>query len=370
MAPRDRRALFVGAGAVIVVLLIRFAIMPLAAYATRLSRDTDHQERLLQRDRQLIAHAAEASTGSERLRSQAKEIARNADPILLQEDFEQTLRTIAAGWAVDLDGLQWLDVERLSSGIGAMRVQLGGRTDFEGVLGFLWTVEQGAALVVIERIDLNVDVAASASPTGMETLRWAASIRVYFDAGMPALPDTHSSSITASAANATTSGTGELRPALVSLPGPHEAPDATALPAAAPPHAHPRSAGTVRHVPTFLPLTVDEITQAVEADPFNPLRRRPAIRYSGSADIAPVEPDVEIMDDFSQLPTITLLGTSVNGATNTAIIRVGDSAARLVAEGDTLDGLHVLRIERSRATVVAADSTLTLFLKYSRTAHQ
>lgn len=201
MSPRDRRALLVGAGAVAIVLLLRFAAMPLAAYALRLSRDLDRQERLLQRDRQVIAHAADSAAGSDRPRLHAKEIARSDDPILLQEEFEKTLRTIAAGWAVDLDGLQWLDVERLPAGIGAMRVQPGGHTDFEGVLGFLWTIEQSAALVVIEGIDLNVDVAATALPAGMEILRWAASMRVYFDAGMPEAPDSHSSSITATAAD-------------------------------------------------------------------------------------------------------------------------------------------------------------------------
>lgn len=125
---------------------------------------------------------------------------------------------------------------------------------------------------------------------------------------------------------------------------------------------------TVGHAspPIEMPtLTLAELDDAVDRDPFNRSRQRPVERYrpdqrTGIA--APEDPAVPVP---AYIPNLVLVGTSVGGRQTSAILQVGDAAPRIVAEGDTVDGVHIRRVSAGRLSVAIGDSSLVLFVKYS-----
>lgn len=194
MSRADRRAIAVGLHAVVIMLIARFAVLPLASHAQQTRHEAAMERMLLARDHERIRSAAELTGQPDGAgRSSSKEIARQADPLLLQAEFEDMLDMIGRGSSVTTESYQWIGLEEAAADIAAMRVRVSGRSDYEGILRFLWTVEQSAALVTIESVAMLLEQAAEASPTGAEAIHLEATLLIYFDGGpavdRPSAPD-------------------------------------------------------------------------------------------------------------------------------------------------------------------------------------
>jgi hypothetical protein len=111
------------------------------------------------------------------------------------------------------------------------------------------------------------------------------------------------------------------------------------------------------------------VAAAVSADPFQPRRTRPAVRFrargtrdeTAPADSAagPVAPATN-----QAAPAVALQGIAhlANGSA-LAVLSVGGGAAQLLRVGQSLDQYHLIRVDSSSATLVGADSTIILHLR-------
>lgn len=151
---RDRRALGVGALAVLAVLLFRFAAAPAVDSMTTTRDRLDRERRLLAEERGLLATddriATEYEVASDRLLALAPRTfgGERSGPRLVEY-----LRNAARESHVYLASAQHLPES--DSSIGALsrsQVEVRGETDFEGFLTFLRALETGEKLVRISRV--------------------------------------------------------------------------------------------------------------------------------------------------------------------------------------------------------------------------
>ena len=111
------------------------------------------------------------------------------------------------------------------------------------------------------------------------------------------------------------------------------------------------------------------IAAAVNADLFQPRRSRPAVRFhargtpsettqldSAAAAVAAATSQVA--------PALMLQGIAhlANG-NSLAVVSAGGGTAQLLRVGQSIDQYHLIRVDSSSATLVGADSTITLHLR-------
>jgi hypothetical protein len=110
------------------------------------------------------------------------------------------------------------------------------------------------------------------------------------------------------------------------------------------------------------------IAAAVDADPFQPRRTRPAIpfRPRGARDAAPSDSTTAAVAAATTPPAaaMTLQGIAhLGNGKALAVLSVGGGAAQLLRVGQSLDQYHLIRVDSTSATLVGADSTFTLHLR-------
>jgi hypothetical protein len=106
-------------------------------------------------------------------------------------------------------------------------------------------------------------------------------------------------------------------------------------------------------------LDTDALMLAVENDPFQPDRTRPAERYRMPGDVDPVEPPPP--PPPPPVPDFRLVGTVVFGPENgTAAIAVGDADPRMMSVGETVMGYRVIAVTPQTATVSNGEREIML----------
>jgi hypothetical protein len=106
-------------------------------------------------------------------------------------------------------------------------------------------------------------------------------------------------------------------------------------------------------------LDTDALMLAVENDPFQPDRTRPAERYRMPGDVEPEEPAPP--PPPPPVPDFRLVGTVVFGPENgTAAIAVGDADPRMMNVGETVMGYRVIAVTPQTATVSNGEREILL----------
>jgi hypothetical protein len=104
-------------------------------------------------------------------------------------------------------------------------------------------------------------------------------------------------------------------------------------------------------------LTLDALTLAVDNDPFQPDRRRPAEPYRmPGEDVG----DPEAPPPPPPPPPFTLLGTAEMGAGGIAVMRVEESLPRVMTVGESLMGYRLDAVKGDAATLSGQGQTVTL----------
>ncbi len=183
LPPRDRRALTLGAAALVPVLLFRGVVQPYvrarAALADRLAAQRGLLERELtvlagaQRlperrahvDRLLAADAPRLLPGGDPLAASAELVGYVGDAARRSHVLVSELQSRGSGAAPGGDGLTRLQVE------------VRGQTDFEGVLRFLQALERGPRLVRVDAV--SIEGGGVAPDARRETLTLRAAVSGY-----------------------------------------------------------------------------------------------------------------------------------------------------------------------------------------------
>ena len=105
------------------------------------------------------------------------------------------------------------------------------------------------------------------------------------------------------------------------------------------------------------PLTLEALMLAVENDPFQPDRRRPAQRYRLPGERIVAEPDAP---ELPPPPPFRVLGTAASGASALAVLQVEDASPRVLGLGESLMGYTLARVEGDTATMVGQGRSLAL----------
>jgi hypothetical protein len=105
-------------------------------------------------------------------------------------------------------------------------------------------------------------------------------------------------------------------------------------------------------------LTMDELVDALERDPFQPDRQRPPTRYRLPGDVDPPPPPPPPAPP--PVPDFRVAGTAVSPEGGFAVMRVGDGPVRVLAVGEYLGGYQLDRVSSASATMKNEDREVTV----------
>jgi hypothetical protein len=108
--------------------------------------------------------------------------------------------------------------------------------------------------------------------------------------------------------------------------------------------------------PPELALSMDALRLAVDADPFQPERKRHPDRYLLPGERVTDEPPPEP----PPVPPFRIVGTAVSPAGNLALIQVEDLPPRVLAVGESLLGYVLERVDGEFATMTGPQRSVTL----------
>lgn len=185
ISARERRVVLIGASASAGLLALALIVLPFAHRWT--VRETSYAA-----NREQWARLAGLAAGSERLRrdrdaqrvAQSTEQARlvtGATPALAASSLQGLLQRYAGESAVQLDRVDAAGQPRaVEGGLLAIPVQLQGQGDVYGLVDFLYRLQVGERLLVIEEMTVN---AGADGADGRQTLIWAIRLHGLYAGG-------------------------------------------------------------------------------------------------------------------------------------------------------------------------------------------
>jgi hypothetical protein len=108
------------------------------------------------------------------------------------------------------------------------------------------------------------------------------------------------------------------------------------------------------------------IAAAVSADPFQPRRTRPAVRFRARGSQQESTPSDSTTVPAANQPAAAMALQGIAHLANgnaLAVLSVGGGTAQLLRVGQSLDQYRLIRVDSSSATLVGADSTIILHLR-------
>ena len=181
---RDRRAITVGALVLVPALGFSLVARPYARARADLERRLDEQRALLGRELALVDAAGRLPTAMD---AAARELARRRARLLPGRDGLSATAALvdvvgdeARRHSVLLEAIESRQPEATGSGLLAVAIEVRGRGDLEGLLGWLRALESGARLLRVDGLTVGrTDAGAEAHAHDTETLLLAATIRGY-----------------------------------------------------------------------------------------------------------------------------------------------------------------------------------------------
>jgi hypothetical protein len=179
LAPRDRRALLLGALVLAPALFFIWAVKPYLA-ALESSRDFLSVERAaLARERAAVT-AAQRNPGMQQLadslmRAMSPRLFAGRDDVMATAELVSHLGALAQANDVWLQNATTRPATVGTAGVRTLQVALRAESDLEGVVRFLRAIENGDKLLQVERLDVSV-VQGALPDNGVEPVSISATI--------------------------------------------------------------------------------------------------------------------------------------------------------------------------------------------------
>ena len=182
LSPRDRRAIVFGGIALGVALLFRMAVRPYLHARAALAERVREQEGLLMKELALAQSASAAtndlSIAVGRLDADRPLLLDARDPIGATASLVGAMGDDARRHGVLVEAIESRPPMPLGDHLTAVQVDVRGRGDLEGLLSWLYGMEQGGHLWRVEQISFaRLDGAMPPDSADTETLAFAMSIR-------------------------------------------------------------------------------------------------------------------------------------------------------------------------------------------------
>lgn len=295
LSDRDRRALAIGGGVLLLALAWIFVIRPSLARTALLRDQWQVETTLVERERALVAAAVDAtvvdSTADYRVFA-------GTDDIIATSNLAAYLTAAAEEREVWVQSVTTRAATDGPAGLRTLHADLRAEGDVEGLLRFLDALESGAPYVRLETLEVS---AAAGTDDGTAPVAFNATILAY-----------------ATAASERASAPSVSSVASISSRG-------------------------------IEPL----VARTIARDPFSPERRAPDVRYRLRNADAPGAP-LAAEDRAPQGPTATwpeVRGTAVDGSgRGFAMVTLDGGPVVVLRTGDTLGQYTVLSIERARVS--------------------
>ena len=156
---RDRRALQVGAIAVALWLILRFAVLPVWDRWQQARTDLPLQETALIKYRQALAAAGAEKTTAEtlekRLREVESELLASATPALASAELQDWVRQTAANHAIEVRSSEFLAVRPQSNGYVQVPLGLQFQCRLDQLVNFLSAMHSGPKILAVPRLAIQ-----------------------------------------------------------------------------------------------------------------------------------------------------------------------------------------------------------------------
>jgi len=184
LGARDRRAVTFGALVLVPAVAFTLVVQPYRRARAELRDRVMEQQGLLARELALVAAA-------DRLPSDLKDAARSLaglrprclpgrDPLAATAALVSIVGDEARRHSVLLESIESRAAESAGGGVAAVRIEVRGRSDLEGLLGWLRSLETGGRLLRIDGLTVGrSDAGSEVDSLDTETLLLAAVIRGY-----------------------------------------------------------------------------------------------------------------------------------------------------------------------------------------------
>ena len=179
MSPRDRRALWLGAGVLAPALFFIWGVRPYRA-------SLDDTRQRLAAEREVLVHERAAVNAARRnpelqhvadsaMHAAAPRLFAGRDDVMASAELASYLGEVARSTHVWLQDAATRPAVLSPSGVRTLRVEIRAESDLQGVLLFLQALENGAKLVRVERLDVSRQPSRS-DESSAETLALSATV--------------------------------------------------------------------------------------------------------------------------------------------------------------------------------------------------
>lgn len=192
LAPKDRRAVLVGAAILVPVLAFSLAGKPYFHGRAALAEQIHEQEELLRREFALVQSVSSLSGGltdaTRALADARPRLFPARDPLAATAILVSSVSEHARQQGVLIEAIESRPAESLPDGLMAVQVDMHGRGDLEGLLRWLDAIETGPRLLRVEQLSVSrVGSEFPGDSLDAETLSFAAIVRGFLLA--PAIAD-------------------------------------------------------------------------------------------------------------------------------------------------------------------------------------
>lgn len=182
LAPKDRRAVLVGASILAPVLAFTLVGKPYLHERAALAEQIHEQEELLRRELALVQSVSRLSgdlTDANRVLADARpRLFPARDPLGATAALVSTASEFGRRHGLLVEAVEGRPAESLSDGFMSVQVEIRGRGDLEGLVRWLNALETGPKLLRVEQLTVvRVGSEAQADSLDAETLSFAATVR-------------------------------------------------------------------------------------------------------------------------------------------------------------------------------------------------
>lgn len=184
LSRRDRRALSIGATAVVIAAGTRLLLFPYVTKEEALHDQIVQEERALLHDQLVLRSAREQpeqfTRAEEDLFRMLPRLVNGGTETSIQAALVEDVQAAAQSGGVRLDRLEPLKSEVVGDGVRAHSIRVDGEGDLEGILTLLSALDASPVLMRIANLSISGGAApAYASPSGAEKLRFRCTITGY-----------------------------------------------------------------------------------------------------------------------------------------------------------------------------------------------
>ena len=182
MSANDRRALMFGAAVIVPSLFFVFGVKPYLAALDDVRQQLGVERDALARERAAVSAATRnpqmQHVADSAMQAAAPRLFAGHDDVMASAEVATYLGGVARASHVWLQDASTRPATALDGGGRALHVEIRGESDLRGILAFIRTLEGGAKLIRVQRVDISAQPGRSSDP-GTETLALSASITGY-----------------------------------------------------------------------------------------------------------------------------------------------------------------------------------------------